>query len=60
VPVEQRRLKLTCTQGFDRLVGICLGLPSLRDVLAFPKSFTGRDLLCGSPAPLSPPAAHKQ
>lgn len=38
--------------GVDRALAVLLGAPSVRDVIAFPKSATGRDLMTGAPAPL--------
>jgi aspartyl-tRNA synthetase len=35
--------------GFDRLVAMRLGYDSIRNVIAFPKTASGRDLLVGSP-----------
>jgi len=42
--------------GFDRLLSLSLGLPTIRDVLPFPKSSQGRDLTFLSPS--SVPADH--
>ncbi|MGK6350813.1 aspartate--tRNA ligase [Parapedobacter sp. DT-150] len=39
--------------GFDRLVAIFGGLDSIRDVIAFPKNNSGRDVMIDSPAPIS-------
>lgn len=39
--------------GFDRLVSMFAGLDSIRDVIAFPKNNSGRDVMIDSPAKIS-------
>jgi aspartyl-tRNA synthetase len=38
--------------GFDRLVALMAGAEAIRDVIAFPKTQRGQDLLTGAPTPV--------
>ena len=40
--------------GFDRWVAMFAGLDSIRDVIAFPKNNSGRDVMIDSPSSIDP------
>jgi aspartyl-tRNA synthetase len=39
--------------GFDRLVAMMAGIDQIRDVIAFPKTQRGQDLLIDTPTPVT-------
>jgi len=39
--------------GFDRLIAIMTGVESVKDVIFFPKSSKGEDMMVRSPAPMT-------
>lgn len=47
---DSNGLEMIIFTGFDRLMAVLCQSNSVRDVLAFPKSYQGKDLLTGAPS----------
>jgi tRNA synthetases class II (D, K and N) len=43
-------IKFQSDAGLDRLIAVLAGIDSIRDVIAFPKTKSGTDVLVGSPS----------
>ena len=54
VAASARRRTAASRWGIDRWVMLLCGLDNIRDVIAFPKTARGSDLLTGAPAPWKP------
>ena len=39
--------------GLDRYISLICGASSIREVIAFPKTMDGKDLMSGAPAPIT-------
>ena len=49
---SRRKLRRGIALGLDRMVALALGRQGIRDVIAFPKTQTGQDLMSNAPGPV--------